>query len=413
MPGTYTLTVSSKGFSTNTQEITARNASVHIPFTLVPDRPATVVVTTTDPQGLALPGAIVNLEGPTGTSLEGVTDGRGIYTTGPVQPGEWLVEARLPGFQADRTEVTAFYGPAAQAVLALGLDYEVSEDLVVLGATRPVGRRTDVRAMDSPVTTAVVRGDSIVAQASPNGETRSEECPGLNIVELSARDTQIASRQATSILANSQLVLLDGRSVYLDFFGMVLWDSLPMGTDDIEQIEVVRGPASVTWGPNAMTGAVHFITKAPRDTLGTTVTMGGGWLDRNAGSTAGSGPGTMMTSNVSVSRAPSDSIAYGISAGYFRSPALPRPVGQIRGARRQPNTGRTERRTAQKAVAVRRDLSVRGSDGRSARDNMGRHQGHRRRCLEPCSSDGPHAGGADALQSRRCRDGGIKPYGAR
>ena len=359
VPGTYTLTVSSKGFSTSTQEITARDANIQIPVTLVPDRPATVVVTTTDPQGLALPGTIVNLEGPAGTSLEGVTDDRGIYSTGSVRPGRWLVEARLPGFQADRTEVTAFYGPAAQAVLALGLDYEVSEDLVVLGATRPVGRRTDVRAMDSPVTTAVVRSDSIVAQASANVGDPLRGVPGLNIVQLSARDTQITSRQATSILANSQLVLLDGRSVYLDFFGMVLWDSLPMGTDDIEQIEVVRGPASVTWGPNAMTGAVHFITKAPRDTLGTTVTMGGGWLDRNAGSTAGSGPGTMMTSNVSVSRAPSDSIAYRISAGYFRSPALPPPRGadtpdggpaRDEGHRRRRRLPRRRRRAARSGV---------------------------------------------------------------
>ena len=329
VPGIYMLTVSITGFSTSTQEITARDASLDIPVTLVPDQPAVVVVTTTDPQGLALPGVVVSLEGPDGTYLEGITDSVGVYRTGSVRPGEWLVEAQLPGFGNGSTKVSAIYGPPAQAVLSLGLDYEVSEDLVVLGATRPVGRRTDVRAMDSPVTTAVVRGDSLAAQASPNVGDSLRGVPGLNIVQLSARDTQITSRQATGILANSQLVLLDGRSVYLDFFGMVLWDSLPIGTEDIEQIEVVRGPASVTWGPNAMTGAVHFITKAPRDTLGTTVTMGGGWMDRNAGSTAGSGPGTTMTSNVSVSRAPSDTVAYRISAGYFRSPALPRPVGQI------------------------------------------------------------------------------------
>ena len=160
VPGIYTLTVSTKGFSASTQEITARNASLNIPITLVRDRPAMVVVTTTNPQGLALPGVVVSLEGPDGKSLEGVTDGGGVYTTGSVRPGRWLVEARLPGFQDGSTEVSAFYGPPAQAVVSLGLDYEVSEDLVVLGATRPVGRRTDVRAMDSPVTTAVVRGES-------------------------------------------------------------------------------------------------------------------------------------------------------------------------------------------------------------------------------------------------------------
>ena len=182
-----------------------------------------------------------------------------MFATGSVQPGRWAVDAALPGFENGSADIVAVYGGPAQAVVSLGLDYEVAEDLVVFVATRPVGRRTNVRVMDSPVTTAVVRGETLATQASPNiGESlRAGPCRGLNIVQFSARDTQTTSRQATGILANSQLVLLDGRSVYLDFFGMVLWDSLPVGAEDVEQIEVVRGPASVTWGPNAMTGAVH------------------------------------------------------------------------------------------------------------------------------------------------------------
>ena len=212
----------------------------------------------------------------------------------------------MPGFRNGSAKIAAFYGPPARATILLDLDYEISENLVVLGATRPVGRRTDVRAMDSPVTTAVVRGETLTAQASPSAADSLRGVPGMNIVQLSARDTQITSRAATGILSNSQLVLMDGRSIYLDFFGMVLWDSLPMGTDDIKQIEVVRGPASVTWGPNAMTGAVHFITKTPRDSVGTTVTMSGGWIDRNAGSTEEQGPGAMFGSNATITRAPSD-----------------------------------------------------------------------------------------------------------
>ena len=327
VPGTYILTVSSEGFTTATREVVARRENLRIPVTLAPIRPAALIITATDPHRLALPGVVVTLEGPAGTAIEGVTDGAGVYETGPVQPGEWTVEAAMPGFRNGSAKVAAFYRPPARATVLLDLDYEISENLVVLEATRPVGRRTDVRAMDSRVTTAVVRGETLTAQASPSAADSLRGVPGMNIVQLAARDTQITSRAATGILSNSQLVLMDGRSIYLDFFGMVLWESLPMGTDDIEQIEVVRGPASVTWGPNAMTGAVHFITKTPRESVGTTVSMSGGWIDRNTGSTEEQGP--MFGSNATITRVPSDTLAYRISAGYFRSDALPRPTGAV------------------------------------------------------------------------------------
>ena len=89
---------------------------------------------------------------------------------------------------------------------------------------------------------------------------------------------QVTSRQSTATVTNSQLVLMDGRSIYLDFLGLVMRDLLPANQGDIEQIKVVRGPASATWGTNAMTGAVNIITRPTRQSVGTTVTMSGVWI---------------------------------------------------------------------------------------------------------------------------------------
>ena len=89
--------------------------------------------------------------------------------------------------------------------------------------------------------------------------------PGVNVMQTSARDINITTRGATSTLATSQLALVDGRSVYLDFFGMVMWDLVPTNAQDIRQIEVIRGPASAVWGANAMTGVINVITKTPRE----------------------------------------------------------------------------------------------------------------------------------------------------
>jgi len=168
-----------------------------------------------------------------------------------------------------------------------------------------VGRRRDRRGRYRPIASF---GDVLCS------------APGVNVIQLSARDVQVTSRQSTGTVTNSQLVLVDGRSTYLDF-GLVMWDLLPANQGDIEQFEVVRGPASATWGANAMTGAVNIITRPPRQSVGTTVTMSGGWIDRDAGSTAGQDAGTMFGTNATVTRAPTDRLAYRISAGYFRSAA--------------------------------------------------------------------------------------------
>ena len=105
--------------------------------------------------------------------------------------------------------------------------------------------------------------------------------PGVNVIQTSARDINVTSRQATSTLATSQLALLDGRTIYQDFFGFVLWDFLPVNLNEIKQIEVIRGPASAVWGANAQTGVVNIITKSPREIAGTTLTFPAEIFDRD------------------------------------------------------------------------------------------------------------------------------------
>ena len=111
--------------------------------------------------------------------------------------------------------------------------------------------------------------------------------PGVNVTQVSARDINVTSRGATGTLATGQLALLDGRSLYQDFFGFVMWDFLPVNFNEVKQIEVIRGPASAVWGANALYGVVNVITKSPREMQGTTAVAGFGGFDRAAGGDAG------------------------------------------------------------------------------------------------------------------------------
>ena len=274
-----------------------------------------------DETGAVLPGATVTLAGPGGTRVTR-SDGDGEYAFAGLVAGTYAVTVALSGFSDTTMEVIVGDGTVEAPPITLSL--ASFGDTVVVTASR-----TEVRVVDAPVTTSVITGESLATTASSNVGDALRSVPGVNVIQLSARDVQVTSRQSTGTVTNSQLVLMDGRSIYLDFFGLVMWDLLPANQGDIEQIEVVRGPASATWGANAMTGAVNIITRPPRQSVGTTVTMSGGWIDREAGSTVGQGVGSVFGTNATVTRAPTDRLAYRISAGYFRSDAFPRPTGRI------------------------------------------------------------------------------------
>ncbi len=200
------------------------------------------------------------------------------------------------------------------------------EEVVVVSASK-----TETTIINAPATISVVSADTIESSPAQNYGDLLRSVPGLNVIQTSARDINIVSRQSASTLVNSQLVLLDGRSLYLDFFGLVLWDFLPQSPSEIKQIEVVRGPASVVWGANALTGVVNVITKTPRDIQGFGLNLTAGLLNRDGGSREADGTGYQYGANFSIARAPSERFAWRLSAGYFNSDSYSRPVGIVGG----------------------------------------------------------------------------------
>jgi len=152
-------------------------------------------------------------------------------------------------------------------------EYQV-EDVIVVTASR-----TEQRLQEVPAAMTVIGAHELETLPADDFGDVLRNVPGLNVSQMSARDVQIAGRGATSSLSNSQLVLLDGRTVYLDFFGFVMWDLLPVDFSEIKQVEVLRGPASAVWGANALGGVVNLITKSPKESVGTSIALGAGELD--------------------------------------------------------------------------------------------------------------------------------------
>ncbi len=191
--------------------------------------------------------------------------------------------------------------------------------------TVDVVSRTPQKIADAPATVTVIGARAIEQATSPNFAELLRPVPGLNMTQVSARDINVTTRGATGTLATGLLAVLDGRSLYQDMFGFVMWDFLPVNLNEIKQIEVLRGPASAVWGANALYGVVNVITKSPREMQGTSAAFGFGGF---AGADGQDG-GPLWYASGTHAQAVNDRWAYKLSAGIFSQDPLARPTGQI------------------------------------------------------------------------------------
>jgi iron complex outermembrane receptor protein len=92
--------------------------------------------------------------------------------------------------------------------------------------------------------------------------------PGMDVAQIDASTWAVSARGFNSQYANEMLVLVDGCIVYSPSFSGVVWDAQDLVLDDIERIEVIRGPGATLWGSNAVNGVINIITKKAQATQG-------------------------------------------------------------------------------------------------------------------------------------------------
>ncbi len=137
---------------------------------------------------------------------------------------------------------------------------------------------------ESPAAVAVVTADDIRRLGATTLAESLRFVPGLDVARISASQWAISSRGFNYLYENKLLVLMDGRSIYTPTFGGVYWDVADTFMEDIDRIEVVRGPGATLWGANAVNGVINVITKRAKDTQGVLASATAGTLDGVAGS---------------------------------------------------------------------------------------------------------------------------------
>ncbi|HEY3769234.1 MAG TPA: TonB-dependent receptor [Candidatus Angelobacter sp.] len=123
--------------------------------------------------------------------------------------------------------------------------------------------------------------------------------PGVEVARIDGNKWSIGIRGFGSRLSRSVLVLIDGRTVYTTLFAGTYWEVQDTVMDDIDRIEVIRGPGGTIWGPNAVDGVINVITKDSKDTQGTQASVGGGNVEQGfVNLRTGSGNGQGLTYRV-------------------------------------------------------------------------------------------------------------------
>ncbi len=142
--------------------------------------------------------------------------------------------------------------------------------------------------LDAPSSTYIITKEQIRTSGLSNIAELLRRVPGADVMTNSPADVNVSIRGFNQRLSNRMLVLIDGRSVYFDALGTVFWHNLTISPEDIERIEVIRGPASALYGADAFAGVVNIITILPGEDKTEIVASGGshGWFHEHA-STSG------------------------------------------------------------------------------------------------------------------------------
>lgn len=128
--------------------------------------------------------------------------------------------------------------------------------------------KTPTELWQTPAAVYVITSEQILRSGATSIADALRLAPGVEVARYSSDSWAVGIRGLQNDFSKSVLVLIDGRSVYTPLFAGVYWDVQDLPLEDIDHIEVIRGPGGTIWGPNAANGVINIITRNSRDTHG-------------------------------------------------------------------------------------------------------------------------------------------------
>ena len=202
-----------------------------------------------------------------------------IHRSFPLPSGWWVWAGAcvlIPGILAGEAVSVAETAPDVERLRQLRL-----EDILNTEVTS-VSKRPE-KLFDSATAIYVINNEDIRRSGATSIPEALRLAPGLTVAQADSHTWGVASRGFNDVFTDKLQVLVDGRSVYHNVNGAVWWSDVQYLLEDIDRIEVIRGPGGTIWGANAVNGVINIITKSAKDTQGAYATAAVGTEERAQG----------------------------------------------------------------------------------------------------------------------------------
>jgi len=225
---------------------------------------------TVQEDGAALPGANVVALDENGSIVGGAaTDVNGEYSFS-VAAGTYTLRARYVGFQDCEVEVTVSNGES------MTVDCGLSQSGLELNTVVVTSSRRQEKALDAPASVSVLSAEDVTANVTGSSVEALRTTPGVDMQQTGVDRREMVLRGFNNAFSGAAFVMTDYRQAAVPSLAVNIYSIMGNLSQDIDRVEVVRGPGSALYGAGVDAGVVHFITKDPFTHPGTTVSISGG-----------------------------------------------------------------------------------------------------------------------------------------
>lgn len=222
--------------------------------------------------GTALLGANIVAEGDAIEGLRGTTsDGEGAFRIDGLPPGVYEVTASFLGYESVTSAgVAVRSGETTRLDLGLAATTLMGDQVVVSAS------RKQEKLLDAPASISVVELDEIMNRPALSATDYIKDLAGVDQAKVGVSQSSTVIRGFNRTFTGSLLQMVDNRIARIASLRLNMGAAIPLTSEDIQRIEVVRGPGSALYGPNSANGVMHIVTRSPIGSEGNALSLYGG-----------------------------------------------------------------------------------------------------------------------------------------
>lgn len=222
--------------------------------------------------GTVLPGANLVVKGTAIEGLRGTTTAEdGTYRIDGLPPGDYEVTASFLGYES---VTTANVGIGSGETTRL--DFDLAGTTLIGQQVVVSASRKQEKLLDAPASVDVVELDEILNRPSLSVTDYINGLGGVDQAKVGVSQSSTVVRGFNRTFTGALLTMVDNRIARIASLRLNLSSSIPVTSEDIQRIELVRGPGSALYGPNSANGVMHIVTRSPFGSEGNSVAVYGG-----------------------------------------------------------------------------------------------------------------------------------------